>query len=113
MLFILEVDNTYGMILSISLAQTLLTGAKRMQKFSINVGNTSSINEHTRCGYQASTVATGGHVTLNCDAVGRYVSMRREGGFQSYLVQICEFIVMGHQPRTRGERLPFDPPFFL
>ena len=81
----------------------ITSGSRRMEQFSINVGNTSEVMQHTQCAYQHENVTRGGNVTLDCNAVGRYVSFRREGGFEPMLVTICEFVVMGHPARIEGQ----------
>ena len=91
-----------------------------MREFSIRVGNTYNVSEHTQCAYHAEVVEAGGSITLDCNAVGRFVSFRREGGDefqwngidytgQIGLVTICEFVVIGHPLRSDGERfIPFN-----
>ena len=74
-----------------------------MEQFSIRVGNTSDFSQQTQCAYHYNRVARSGSITLNCNAVGQYVSLRREGGQEIHLVTICEFVVMGHPARTEGE----------
>ncbi|ELT98740.1 hypothetical protein CAPTEDRAFT_212884 [Capitella teleta] len=66
-----------------------------MQEFAIGVGNTSDVTEHTECAYHETPVPPGGHVTLDCPAVGRFVSVARHKGLQTWYMTICEFVVIG------------------
>ena len=74
---------------------------ERMQNFSIRLGNTSDVNEHTRCAYHKDVVEE--VVTLDCHMVGRFVSFRKEEGDEINKVTICEIVVIGHLLRTNGE----------
>ncbi|ELU02340.1 hypothetical protein CAPTEDRAFT_195227 [Capitella teleta] len=75
----------------------------RMVNFSIQVGNFSDIDRHTRCAYYEKTVLQGGSVTLECEAKARYVSFRKEGDIQVNRVTICEFVVIGYPLRSGGK----------
>uniref|UniRef100_X2A7W5 F5/8 type C domain-containing protein n=1 Tax=Capitella teleta TaxID=283909 RepID=X2A7W5_CAPTE len=78
-------------------------GSLRMLRFSIRVGNTSKLSEHTECSYHQGRVAQRGHVTLDCKTVGRYVSFRRTAGDQLRYVTICEFVVIGYPLSGEGD----------
>lgn len=73
-----------------------------MEEFSIRAGNSSDIDQQLQCAFQHENVSRNGSVTLNCQAIARYVSFKREGGFEPQLVTICEFVVIGHPVRTEG-----------
>ena len=77
----------------------------RMQQFSIGVGDTVDINEHRQCVYQYATVPIGGSSTLECHAVGRFISFRRTGGIETQWVTVCEFVAIGHPMRTQGKSI--------
>ena len=74
-----------------------------MQDFSIKVGNNTVISQLPICNSRHNAVPRGGSVTLNCQATGRYVAFRREGGDAINLVSICEFVVIGHPLKNGGE----------
>ncbi|ELU01382.1 hypothetical protein CAPTEDRAFT_227235 [Capitella teleta] len=82
-------------------------GYPRMSNFSIRVGNTSDVNQHTECARKWETVGPGGLASLECQEKGRFVSFRREGGNEINLVTICEFVVIG-EPITKEDQCLWD-----
>ena len=62
----------------------------------INIGNSSNINEHKRCGGQSTKVDPETNVTIPCDRWGRHVSIRKYGGNKKVLL-FCEVFVIGYK----------------
>ena len=70
---------------------------RRLNAFTLSVGNSSNVNEHTQCASHNGAVAAGATVNESCTATGRYVSFRRSGGEASHVTTLCEVVVIGHR----------------
>ncbi|KAK2181247.1 hypothetical protein NP493_405g04032 [Ridgeia piscesae] len=69
---------------------------RRLSAFTLSVGNSSDVNEHTQCASHNGAVAAGATVNESCTATGRYLSFIQNGG-HSYLTTLCEVVVFGHR----------------
>ncbi|KAI0210807.1 hypothetical protein LSAT2_004413 [Lamellibrachia satsuma] len=66
---------------------------------SINIGNSSSVTDHTRCGEQRDKVPASTNVTIPCEGWGRHVSIRKYGGTRKDALLFCEVFVIGYKYR--------------
>ena len=70
---------------------------QHLPTFTLSVGNSPNIVEHTKCASHNGEVAAGETVSESCTAVGRYLSFRRRDGYKSRLTALCEVAVIGHR----------------
>ncbi|KAK2172546.1 hypothetical protein NP493_950g01060 [Ridgeia piscesae] len=73
------------------------TDERRLSAFTLSVGNSSDVNDHTQCASHNGAVAAGATVNESCTATGRYLSFRRSGGEENQLTTLCEVVVIGHR----------------
>ena len=74
----------------------MIPGERRLDTFILGVGNSSDLDSHTQCARHGGRVAKSGTVETSCEAVTRYLSFRRNGGYQSHVSGLCEVVVIGH-----------------
>ncbi|KAI0224033.1 hypothetical protein LSAT2_024929 [Lamellibrachia satsuma] len=70
---------------------------RRLSAFTLSVGNSSDIEDHTQCARHNGAVAAGETVNESCSATGRYLSFRRSGGGDDHWTTLCEVVVIGHR----------------
>ena len=75
----------------------VLSDERRLSAFTLSVGNSSDVNDHTQCASHNGAVAAGATVNESCTATGRYLSFRRSGGEENQLTTLCEVVVIGHR----------------
>ena len=68
-----------------------------LEYIDINIGNSSNVVDHTRCGGQSSKVEPGKNVTIPCEGWGSRVSIRKYGGNKRHLLLFCEVFVIGYK----------------
>ena len=69
-----------------------------MRDFSIRVGSTSNIDDHSICGTHKGEVAIPGSATIQCREKTRFMSMKIEhnADFRDAF-QLCEFVATGYK----------------
>ncbi|KAK2155909.1 hypothetical protein NP493_2025g00007 [Ridgeia piscesae] len=72
-------------------------GAQQSSAFTLSVGNSSDVNDHTQCASHNGAVAAGATVNESCTATGRYLSIRINGEADNHLTTLCEVVVIGHK----------------
>ncbi|KAI0230738.1 Receptor-type tyrosine-protein phosphatase mu [Lamellibrachia satsuma] len=77
-------------------------GEQRLDTFNLSVGYNSSINSQTvcarhSCDRKSCIVPKSGSLNTTCNAITRYLSFRRDGGYQPYSAGLCEVVVIGHR----------------
>ncbi|KAI0228705.1 hypothetical protein LSAT2_020841 [Lamellibrachia satsuma] len=70
---------------------------RRFIAFTLSVGNSSDIEDHSQCTSHNGAVAAGATVNESCIATGRYLSFRRNGGGDNRLTTLCEVVVIGYR----------------
>ena len=75
----------------------MVPDGRRLSAFTLSVGNSSDVNDHTQCASHNGAVAAGATVNESCTATGRYLSFRRSGGEESHVTALCEVVVIGHR----------------
>ncbi|KAK2156018.1 hypothetical protein NP493_2011g00001 [Ridgeia piscesae] len=70
---------------------------QRSSSFTLSVGNSSDVNDHTQCASHNGAVAAGATVNESCTATGRYLSIRINGEADNHLTTLCEIVVIGHK----------------
>lgn len=75
----------------------IIPDERRLIEFTLSVGNSSDVNDHTQCASHNGAVAAGATVSESCTATGRYLSFRRSGGGENHLTTLCEVVVIGHK----------------
>ncbi|KAI0222456.1 hypothetical protein LSAT2_026309 [Lamellibrachia satsuma] len=70
---------------------------RRLNAFTLSVGNSSDIEDHSQCASHNGAVAAGETVNESCTATGRYLSFRRSGGGDNRLTTLCEVVVIGYR----------------
>ena len=75
----------------------ILPEDQRSSSFTLSVGNSSDVNDHTQCASHNGAVAAGATVNESCTATGRYLSFRVNGGANNDLTTLCEVVVIGHK----------------
>ncbi|KAI0222457.1 hypothetical protein LSAT2_026310 [Lamellibrachia satsuma] len=70
---------------------------ERLNAFTLSVGNSSDIEDHSQCASHNGAVAAGATVNESCTATGRYLSFRRSGGGDNHLTTLCEVVVIGYR----------------
>ncbi|KAK2150076.1 hypothetical protein NP493_2864g00000 [Ridgeia piscesae] len=73
------------------------TGAQQSSAFTLSVGNSYDVNDHTQCASHNGAVAAGATVNESCTATGRYLSIRINGEADNHLATLCEVVVIGHK----------------
>ncbi|KAK2154336.1 hypothetical protein NP493_2198g00000 [Ridgeia piscesae] len=73
------------------------TDAQQSSAFTLSVGNSSDVNDHTQCASHNGAVAAGATVNESCTATGRYLSTRINGEADNHLTTLCEVVVIGHR----------------
>ncbi|KAK2166571.1 hypothetical protein NP493_1314g00024, partial [Ridgeia piscesae] len=68
---------------------------RRLSAFTLSVGNSSDMNDHTQCASHNGAVAAGATVNESCTATGRYLSIRVNG--EDDTITLCEMVVIGHR----------------
>jgi len=74
-----------------------ISGHRRLDTFILSVGDSSDISTHVPCANHTNAVPPGGHVNVTCLAVGRYVSFKRNKGYEANIATLCEVVVIGHR----------------
>ncbi|KAI0233427.1 hypothetical protein LSAT2_016312 [Lamellibrachia satsuma] len=69
----------------------------RLNAFTLNVGNSSDIEDHSQGTRHNGAVAAGATVNESCTATGRYLSFRRSGSEDNHLTTLCELVVSGYR----------------
>ena len=70
---------------------------KRLDGFTLSVGNMPQSDQLVQCGNHTCCVNTSASVTTSCEAVGRYLEFKRTTAtFQPYVANFCEVVVIGH-----------------
>ena len=75
----------------------IITGAQQPSAFTLSVGNSSDVNDHTQCASHNGAVAAGVTVYESCTATGRYLSFSVKGEAENPLTTLCEVVVIGHK----------------
>ena len=65
--------------------------------FILSIGDSSERHSHTQCASHNGRVAAAGRVEEQCRIISRYLSFRRDEGYQSYAAGLCEVVVIGHR----------------
>ncbi|KAK2152409.1 hypothetical protein NP493_2462g00000 [Ridgeia piscesae] len=73
------------------------TGSQQPSAFTLSVGNSSDVNDHTQCASHNGAVAAGATVNESCTATGRYLSFSVKGEAENPLTTLCEVVVIGHK----------------
>ncbi|KAI0224657.1 hypothetical protein LSAT2_024362 [Lamellibrachia satsuma] len=73
------------------------TDERVLSTFTLSVGNSSAINDHTQCASHKGQVAARAPINESCAATGRFLSFQRYGGDESHLAALCEVVVIGHR----------------
>ena len=68
----------------------------RLNAFTLSVGNSSDIEDHSQCTRHNGAVAAGATVNESCTATGRYLSFRLSGGEDNHFTTLCEVVVIGY-----------------
>ena len=75
----------------------VISDERRLGAFTLSVGNSSDIEDHSQCTSHNGAVADGATVNESCTATGRYLSFRRSGGGDNNLTTLCEVVVIGYR----------------
>ena len=75
----------------------IILGAQQPSVFTLSVGNSSDVNDHTQCASHNGAVAAGATVNESCAVTGRYLSFRINGEADNHLTTLCEVVVIGHK----------------
>jgi len=75
----------------------IIPGAQQSIVFTLSVGNSSEVNDHTQCASHSGAVAAGTAVNESCTATSRYVSFRVSGETDNNRTTLCEVVVIGHK----------------
>ena len=75
--------------------QRIISDEQRIIAFTLSVGNSPDVNEHTQCASHNGAVAAGATVNESCMATGRYLSFRVTG--ENETLTLCEVVVIGHK----------------
>ena len=73
-----------------------ISGNRRLDTFVLSVGDSEDRHNHRTCVVHNAWVSLSGTVEQTCNAVARYLSFRRNGGFELYATALCEVVVIGH-----------------
>ncbi|KAI0211452.1 hypothetical protein LSAT2_003716, partial [Lamellibrachia satsuma] len=73
------------------------SGNRRLDTFVLGVGQSRDRGTHTPCATHTGTVAAGATVETTCEALGRYLSFRRSGGYEAQATALCEVVVIGYK----------------
>ena len=74
-----------------------ISGNRRLDTFILSVGDSRDISTHAPCATHTNSVRAGGHVNVTCLAIGRYVSFKRNKGYEANIATLCEVVVIGHR----------------
>ena len=74
-----------------------ISDKRRLDTFILSVGRNRDISTHVPCATHTKSVPAGGHVNVTCLAIGRYVSFKRNKGYQANIATLCEVVVIGHR----------------
>ncbi|KAI0239349.1 hypothetical protein LSAT2_009927 [Lamellibrachia satsuma] len=69
----------------------------RLDTFILSIGDSPDRHSHTQCASHNGRVAAAGTVEEQCNTIARYLSFRRDEGYQSYASGLCEVVVIGHR----------------
>ena len=75
----------------------IIPGAQQSSAFTLSVGNSSDVNDHTQCASHNGAVAAGATVNESRTATGRYLSFSVKGEAENPLTTLCEVVVIGHK----------------
>ena len=75
----------------------IFPGAQQRSAFTLSVGNSPDVNDHTQCASHNGAVAAGATVNESCTATGRYLSFRVKSEAENPLTTLCEVVVIGHK----------------
>ena len=75
----------------------IFPGTQQPSVFTLSVGNSSDVNDHTQCASHNGAVAAGATVNESCTATGRYLSISVKGEAENPLTTLCEVVVIGHK----------------
>ena len=75
----------------------IFPGTQQPSSFTLSVGNSSDVNDHTQCASHNGAVAAGATVTESCTATGRYLYFSVNGEADNPLTTLCEVVVIGHK----------------
>ena len=65
--------------------------------FILSIGDSSDRHSNTECASHNGRVAAAGRVEEQCRGIARYISFRRDEGYQSYAVGLGEVVVIDHR----------------
>ena len=69
-----------------------------MKDFSIRVGSSDNIDNHTVCGRYRGQVEASGDATIECSKKTRYISMKIDhNGYDHHVFTLCEFVAIGYK----------------
>ena len=75
----------------------IFPGPQQRSAFTLSVGNSSDVNDHTQCASHNGAVAAGVTVNESCTATGQYLSFRVKSEAENPLTTLCEVVVIGHK----------------
>ena len=75
--------------------KSTLSGVHRLDVFTLDVGNTSNVNDYKLCASHNGSVSASESVEESCAAVARYLRFRRSGGRDTHTTGLCEVVVIG------------------
>ena len=85
------------MVLPMLYDHCVISDERRFSAFTLSVGYSSDIEDHSQCASHNGAVAAGATVNESCTATGRDMSFRRSGGGDNHLTTLCEVVVIGYR----------------
>ena len=78
---------------------SVFSPAKRLQNFTVGIGDQADVTTHSQCAYYNGFIPNGQHRTLDCTSPisGRYVSVLNGKPADYKKFSLCEVVVMGYE----------------